>query len=396
MSFADIKFPLLALSGGPAAPLAPIFEARVLFAWRRQPLLVPARNARCAHAALRFFVGNPLLRGLGHALLALDRKMPRAEILPVFRWEGFPAPALFGEELAAGASYAVLCGSPGPLQKATILCQPRDGLTPRVAKVALQPTADLAVTLEEHWLHELGHLPQIAAFLPRLTNAGALASGRRFVAMSALPTDGAASRFGHAHRQFLFALGAQGGIHPWADTEAFNRLRERARAVHPMMKAEHRMLIDAALHEVEQRIGVCRLPACLAHGDFAPWNVRVQAGRLFAFDWEYAQAGANPLHDYLHFHLMSRLARHRPLGSRFMAPLLSRAGRHADSVFGARSGVAEAAGALALHYLLDVITFYVEASRCLDPNHPVLRAYLHLLKQRDRWLAARSPLEGRT
>jgi aminoglycoside phosphotransferase (APT) family kinase protein len=185
-------------------------------------------------------------------------------------------------------------------------------------------------------------------------------------------------------------------VHPWADTEAFNRLRERAQAVRPMMQAEHRALIDAALAEVEQRIGVCRLPACLAHGDFAPWNVRVQAGRLFAFDWEYAQAGANPLHDYLHFHLMSRLARHRPLGTRFMAPLLSRAGRHADSVFGVRSGVAEAAGALALHYLLDVITFYVEASRCLDPAHPVLRAYLQLLQQRGQWLGARTPVEGRT
>jgi hypothetical protein len=396
VSFADAQFHLLALNSGAASGLAPIFEARVLFAWRRQPLLVPAHNARCAHAAVRFFVGNPLLRGLGHVLLTLDRKMPSAGILPLFRWEDFPAPALFGEDLAAGASYAVLCGSPGPLQKATIICQPRDGLAPRVAKVALKPTADVAVALEERWLHELGHLPQVAAFLPRLTHAGALPGGRRFVAMSALPAAGAASRFGHAHRQFLFALGAQGEVHPWADTEAFNRLRERARAVRPMMKAEHRELIDAALHEVEQRIGVCRLPACLAHGDFAPWNVRIQAGRLFAFDWEYAQAGANPLHDFLHFHLMSRLARHRPLGTRFMAPLLSRAGRHADSVFGVRSGVAEAAGALAMHYLLDVITFYVEASRCLDPRHPVLRAYLRLLEQRGQWLSGGASLEGRT
>jgi hypothetical protein len=79
-----------------------------------------------------------------------------------------------------------------------------------------------------------------------------------------------------------------------------------------------------------------------------------------------------------------------------MAPLLSRAGRHADSVFGVRSGVAEAAGALAMHYLLDVITFYVEASRCLDPRHPVLRAYLRLLEQRGQWLATGAAIGGRT
>jgi hypothetical protein len=87
LSFSDLKFPLLAMSEPAGDGAACVFEAKVLFAWRRQPLLVPAREPRCAHAAVRFFVGNPLLRGLGHLLLTLDRYVPRAEILPLFRWD---------------------------------------------------------------------------------------------------------------------------------------------------------------------------------------------------------------------------------------------------------------------------------------------------------------------
>jgi len=37
------------------------------------------------------------------------------------------------------------------------------------------------------------------------------------------------------------------------------------------------------------------------HGDFAPWNTWLVDGRLFAFDWEYAQKGSPPARDFFHF-----------------------------------------------------------------------------------------------
>lgn len=383
MSFAAIRSELPALRT--VAGDATAFEARVLFAGRAQPLLVPLRDSRLAHAAVRFFVANPLRRLLGHLMLGGDVSLPKGRLLPGLRWEAFPAHELFG----AGArpeDCAVLCGTPGPLRKLIILHQPAQGAR-AVAKVALRPSADAAVELEQGWLEELCASPELADFLPQLRQAGALPNGRRFVTTSALPPGHAAFRFGGAHRRFLRALGARGEVHPWAASAAFWRLRERAQEVHALMDTRHRRLIEAAVGEIEARIGGHRLPACLAHGDFAPWNVRVRDGRLFAFDWEYAQALANPLHDFLHFHLMGRLARHRAINAHCMGSLLARAGAHADAVFGTRSGVAQAAGPLALHYLLEVVTFYVAASRELDPRHPVLHAYLGLLEERDRWLA---------
>ena len=391
MSFAALWPALSVLQGGGEGV---VFETKVLFARRRQTLLVPAGDARRAHAAVTFFVANPVWRGLGHLMLLLDRWLPRARLLPAARWEDFPARLLFGAAAERGSACAVLCGSPGPLQKITILCPSQGDAPAQVAKVALRATADDAVALEEHWLRELGDAPEVAPFLPRLNEAGALACGRRFVAMSALPPGHPAFHFGDPHRRFLAAMGSVGrGIGAWSTTDSFRKLRARAVALAPVLQAPYDGLINASLDDVESRIGARALPSCLAHGDFAPWNVRVEGRDLFVFDWEYAHAGANPLQDYFHFHLMSRLARHRPIAPRYMLEVIREARVHARTVLGTRSGVAEAADALAVHYLLDVITFYTEADQSLDPQHPVLRAYLRLLEERAQWLTPASPKE---
>jgi hypothetical protein len=69
-----------------------------------------------------------------------------------------------------------------------------------------------------------------------------------------------------------------------------------------------------------------------------------------------------------------------------MRRLITRAGDYIEKVFGPDSGLATAVGALTLHYLLDTVAFYIEASDCLDINDPVIRAYLKILDQRDQWL----------
>ena len=56
------------------------------------------------------------------------------------------------------------------------------------------------------------------------------------------------------------------------------------------------------------------LPACWAHGDFAPWNMKQQPGReLMLIDWEDARRGGLPLQDYFHFlHVQDYLFDQRP------------------------------------------------------------------------------------
>lgn len=56
--------------------------------------------------------------------------------------------------------------------------------------------------------------------------------------------------------------------------------------------------VTALLRPVQDQI-----PVCLAHGDFTPWNTFLQDGRLYVFDWEYANLVWPVGFDLVHFML---------------------------------------------------------------------------------------------
>ena len=357
---------------------------KVLYARRRQPLLVPLDTSQ-ARSAIAFFIRNPWLRLWGNLLLTLDRWVPRTMLLSTVKLEQFPTHILFdASDLTETALY---CGFPGPLQKLTMYCPGRDGAAGRVAKIAMHASADDAIAREAHWLDTLGNSEQTAAFLPRLLQQGTLPCGRRFLAMQALPQGFPAPQFGELHRNFLKVL-AQHTVPmtAWRESAAYARLAQRLSSVLPLVSPQHRQLLQGVFDEIGVAIGTRQLPSCLVHADFVPWNLRLTQNQLFVFDWEYAEASGNPLQDYLHFHLLPRALQFRPLRAAHMPRLLAQTRKHANDVFGSDSGVAEACGALTLHYLLDTVTFYTAASGYLAQNHPVQRTYMRLLAARAAWL----------
>lgn len=356
---------------------------KVLYASRRQPLLVPFDTEQ-ARDAIAFFIRNPWLRAWGHLLLTLDRWAP-GSMLSTVKLEQFPVHLLF--DTGALGETALYCGFPGPLQKLTMYCPGHDGQPGKVAKVAMHGSADTAIAREAYWLETLGRSPDTAAFLPRLQQQGVLPCGRRFVAMDALPQGRRSSRFGEPHRQFLKVLAQHAGpATAWRDSAAYARLGQRMADVLPIVAPHNRHLLKTVFDEIGEDIGQRKLPTSLLHADFVPWNLRLTDRQLYVFDWEYAEASGNPLQDYLHFHLLPRALMLWPLTPGAMPRLLARACDHAVDVHGRHSGVAEACGALTLHYLLDTITFYTAASGYLDQSHPVQRTYLRLLEQRAAWL----------
>lgn len=357
---------------------------KVLYARRRQPLLVPLDTAQ-ARSAIDFFISNPLLRTWGNLLLTLDQWIPRSMLLSKVKLEQFPTYILF--DASDPTETALYCGFPGPLQKLTMYCPGRDGAAGRVVKIAMHASADNAIAREAHWLGTLGSSEQTANFLPRLLQHGTLPCGRRFLAMQALPQGLPAAQFGELHRDFLKVLALHTApMTAWRETAAYARLEQRLSSVLPLVAPQQRHVLQSVFDEIGESIGTHQLPSCLAHADFVPWNLRLTQNRLFVFDWEYAEASGNPLQDFLHFHLLPRALRRWPLRTALMPKLLAQAGDHADDVFGRDSGVAEACGALMLHYLLDTVTFYTAASGALDLKHPVQRTYMRLLAERAAWL----------
>lgn len=54
------------------------------------------------------------------------------------------------------------------------------------------------------------------------------------------------------------------------------------------------------------------IPVCLSHGDFTPWNCFLQEGRLYVFDWEYAQQDWPVGFDLAHFYLAAVAPEEQP------------------------------------------------------------------------------------
>jgi hypothetical protein len=379
MSLAPLRYQLEALEEAKGRSIA----WKVLYAGRNQPLLVSPDTQSALHA-IGFFIRNPLLRLWGKAALLVDKCLPQLDLLPTLRLHEFSPTLADGDNSPCPAMYV---GYPGPLQKLTLYCPQPHGGPDKVTKVALNKRANHAITREAYWLDTLGKLPELASFMPRLLDAGTLSSGFGYLSMQALPHGVSSRRFDRRHRHFLRLLAKhRPELTSWNQSGAHLRLRERMQQAMELMDTEHQDLLLAVLEEVEREIGPLRLPTCLLHSDFAPWNVRLAEQHLYVFDWEYAEESGNPLQDFLHFHLIPRVLRHWPLGPSGMPPLLSEAAAYARAVFGEDSGVAEACGPLALHYLLDTLAFYTTASGYLAPRHPVIRAYLELLRRRVEWL----------
>lgn len=62
-----------------------------------------------------------------------------------------------------------------------------------------------------------------------------------------------------------------------------------------------RIIISKTMKRVINKYGSKQVAYSAYHADFTPWNIFVEDGKLFVFDWEYAQLTYPPLLDRYHF-----------------------------------------------------------------------------------------------
>jgi hypothetical protein len=363
---------------------------KVIYSKRKQALLVPL-DMQHAHHAVNFFIHNPILKYWGHLLIKLDHYLPLLHLLPVVAFDNFPLNALFGvtasDDAKALQGVAIFCGSPGALQKLTIYCPDATAGLGKVAKVAVRIAANEAIIKESHWLEKLSHSAATARFLPQLLQHSVLKHQRHSLTMTSLPKGVSPKTFGIAHHAFLRALAQQKPVFTeWKDSEAQLRLKRRIDSLSTIVDYDVWLFWQELASEIELLTVRSVLPNLMIHGDFAPWNLRQIDADLFVFDWEYAQTQGNPLQDFLHFHLIPQALKRGDLNNIIMSDLLKQTAAYADNQYGRDAGVGKACGPLTLHYLLDTITFYAEASGYLDDKHPVLNSYMNMLQQRVLWL----------
>jgi len=286
--------------------------------------------------------------------------------------------------------FAMRQGSAGPYQKMSLIAIQAHGQPLFYAKVAVGAAADAMVEAESACLQRLSSIPELHGMVPLKLSEGQTPAGRPFFTTSVAPFLKSIASFEMQHEQFLTVLGhATAQWVNYADSLEFQFTKSALARLSVQLGAAVHAELQSASDEILNNIGGLKLPAVLAHRDFAPWNIRWHATGIFVFDWEYAAEGANPLYDFFHFHLIQRALSHRQaqaLAPSYVLSLMPVALAYLQKTFPEVNWSLDTVKQLLLVYLVDLMLFYVDSDKSFDANHPVLSAYFNLILQRKHWL----------
>ena len=200
----------------------------------------------------------------------------------------------------SGVEWALFGGTPCVHQKATLQLSRGEKI---LGYLKLCNHADVY----RLFAHELAVLDELQTSgmvdIPRCLDCGELRPGLWFFAQSTMKTG--KSRVPHVwtdlHAGFLHRL-AEKTQHArvFEETDccaALQLLREHI----DWLPAGGKTVVESALDMVLGHYAGRDVSFCAYHGDFTPWNMFVEGGHLFVFDWEYAGRSYPQGLDYYHF-----------------------------------------------------------------------------------------------
>ncbi len=196
--------------------------------------------------------------------------------------------------------FAVSLGTPGPHRKPVVQIFTDNGRIIGYAKVGANAETDHLVRNEAATLTRLNALKDLPFTVPRLIAANE--SGDNYLCIQSAEEGQSRTVSNSFGKEFFAALiglsridfkqTTLGASRFWTDLK---RKIERVR--HPY----YRQICERAscwltTHCIAQPLGFHA-----SHGDFAPWNARLVGGRLYLFDWEYADRERPAGWDLFHF-----------------------------------------------------------------------------------------------
>jgi hypothetical protein len=199
--------------------------------------------------------------------------------------------------------YAYFTGTDSPHRKVAVQIMDRHGAIHGFAKCTRNPQVAALLQHEADMLQQVRMLELSTAHIPQVLHAGAFGEGFCLVTDTLkTPRTSSVTVLGPEHRAFLQELAAR-------TCQPETTAAQLASAFDLRIKCLLGRLApgwDYRLKEAAQALnkqGSFDLPQCLSHGDFTPWNTFMAVGRLYVFDWEYAEATASPGNDIIHFTL---------------------------------------------------------------------------------------------
>jgi hypothetical protein len=248
-----------------------------------------------------------------------------------------------------------------------------------LVKTSTDERGDRRLEREAQWLRELAGVESLEGQVPRVLDEG-WRDGHRFLVVSLAQAKLQETRaFTRDHARFLASLGkARFRV---ADFEVSGVCRWLQRSIKELHKEESFEELQRAYNDCEAALLYWTGPYVLSQGDFAPWNIRTFGSQLFVFDWGQAHVEASPLDDVLHYLMVQRALRQRPVGVRFLRAAMRRAHDFARQAYPEWTWRPHVIGALTLVYLLGAVVHHARESGSCQTS-----AYWRLLQGRDTWM----------
>jgi hypothetical protein len=201
-----------------------------------------------------------------------------------------------GEEMPV---FALSIGTPGLFRKLTVQVMRLDGEILGYIKLPLTEAASERLRHEAKTLEYLSSFSELSPYIPKLLHAGGWGDGY-IVFQTGSPTQGGPTEFGPLHQKFLEVLWSVRRVSKPGHI-LLDEVATRWRKVEPHMDSLWQTLGEGAIAKASRELSGVNIPCGIMHGDFAPWNTRLNEGTLFVYDWEWASLEAPNSWDIHHF-----------------------------------------------------------------------------------------------
>lgn len=248
---------------------------------------------------------------------------------------------------------AIASGTPGPYRKLTLQLMTAKGLVLAYGKYGTHPQSGSVVRREAEFLDYVRKIGLQSALVPDTIYHGAHNNG---YLMLSRPLEQQMSlseiRLTQRHAEALDELSRHTAVRPTSDL--LRELNDRAALLSNSVDTSWRERFLCAARVLVEIPGLHLLPTALSHGDFTPWNLRVdrRTNRLVIFDWEDGRTDRFLLWDTFHFQTQIAILVQRRTASANVQAALNTA-RRAPTVQRLQLSTAQV-HALFVAYLTDV------------------------------------------